>query len=156
MQMQTKIKYAKWKAAQISKALREGTELTPGPDKAAMETEAAQTSSEDASQATPADNAAKLKWPQVPDEEEDPRVQFMAARPEGQAPKPRAEATPPVAQPLDPEEGVPESGLSVSEIAHIQKLCRWASSALDYEDLDTSRTHLREALVLLDGARPSI
>ncbi|WFD20132.1 hypothetical protein MCAP1_002376 [Malassezia caprae] len=151
--IQTKVKYAKWKAAQISKALREGTELTPGPDKATMETEAGQTTSEDASQA-PADDTDKLQWPQVPHETDAPRVQVMTARPEDQTPKPRAEAPPPAAQPLDPEDK-PESGLSVSKIAHIQKLCRWTSSALDYEDLETARTQLHEALLLLDTARPS-
>lgn len=45
------------------------------------------------------------------------------------------------------------SSLSVTEIAKVQKLSRWASSALDYEDVDTARQHLHEALHILDGAR---
>ncbi|SHO78636.1 Uncharacterized protein MSYG_2983 [Malassezia sympodialis ATCC 42132] len=155
--MQTKIKYAKWKAAQISKALREGSALTPGPDKTAMEREAAQTSSDDASQAarvSDAEEATQLKWPQVPRETDAPQVHVMAARSTDQTSKPPAEAGPLAAQPSDSEDRAPESGLSVREIAHAQKLCRWASSALDYEDLETARTQLRQALSLLDGTGP--
>ena len=156
-QMQTKIKYAKWKAAQISKALREGSALTPGPDKTAMEREAAQTSSDDASQAarvSDAEEASQLKWPQVPRETDAPQAHVMAARSTDQTSKPPAEAGPLAAQPSDSEDRAPESGLSVREIAHAQKLCRWASSALDYEDLETARTQLRQALSLLDGTGP--
>ncbi|WFD23781.1 hypothetical protein MEQU1_002475 [Malassezia equina] len=156
-EMQTKIKYAKWKAAQISKALREGTALVPGPDAVAEKTEPQPTRpAPDAHVGT--DQSASLQLPQVPQDTDTPQVTVMHARSEELKPTPSArptEAFPSAAsfQSTDATtSSVTESGMSVSEIAHIQKLCRWASSALDYEDLETARTQLREALALLDGA----
>lgn len=42
--------------------------------------------------------------------------------------------------------------LSIQEIARVQKMSRWACSALDYEDVETARAQLREALEILDTA----
>lgn len=43
------------------------------------------------------------------------------------------------------------SSLEVTQTARVQKLARWVLSALDYEDLDTARKHLREALDICEG-----
>lgn len=175
-QMQTKIKYAKWKGAQIWKALRQGTAPMPGPEKAIMTPEetlqqlttpkqGAQDAtdvpkqepvSSAASPATPrdeTDHTSAHEWPQVPSHTNVAPVQVIKASTKGEAPHGAGEQRAPTA---DTERSTPEpvteSGLSVGEIAHIQKLCRWASSALDYEDVETARTQLQNALALLDGA----
>lgn len=41
--------------------------------------------------------------------------------------------------------------MSVAQITRVQKLARWACSALDYDDVATARAQLREALSLLDA-----
>jgi len=51
----------------------------------------------------------------------------------------------PVVAPLPPTEMTPQM------IAKTQKHCRWAISALDYEDLEKARSELREALAMLGG-----
>lgn len=155
--MQTKIKYAKWKAAQISKALREGVALVPGSDAAAEKSETQPTLPAPEAHGD-TDPSARLQLPQVPQDTDTPQVTVMHARSDEPMPKPSAptpDAFSSAASLQGPDASttsVTESGMSVSEIAHIQKLCRWASSALDYEDLETARTQLREALALLDGA----
>lgn len=47
---------------------------------------------------------------------------------------------------------LPKPGLRVVDIIRVQKLARWASSALDYEDVQTARNQLHEALAILDRA----
>ncbi len=56
--------------------------------------------------------------------------------------------TPPAAQPLLP---TPDSfELTPEIIAKVQRRCRYAISALDFEDVETARNELRAALILLD------
>lgn len=43
------------------------------------------------------------------------------------------------------------SSLDPSATARVQKLAKWAVSALDYEDVETARIHLREALDICSG-----
>ena len=43
------------------------------------------------------------------------------------------------------------SALAPATVARIQKHCKFAISALDYEDVDTARKELREALRMLGG-----
>ncbi|WFD27335.1 hypothetical protein MNAN1_002331 [Malassezia nana] len=175
-EMQTKIKYAKWKGAQIWKALRQGTTPTPGPDKATMTPEetlqqlstpeqggqdTADAPKEEpgpfaASPTTTRDetgHSSAHERPQVPSHTNVAPVHVIKASTKGEAPHGAGEPRAPTA---DTERSTPEpvteSGLSVGQISHIQKLCRWASSALDYEDVETARTQLQHALALLDGA----
>ncbi|KAF7799279.1 hypothetical protein EIP86_010511 [Pleurotus ostreatoroseus] len=61
-------------------------------------------------------------------------------------PTPRTAAPPP--PPADPE---PEPVLAPATVARIQKHCKFAISALDYEDVDTARKELRQALQMLGG-----
>lgn len=227
-QTQSKVKYAKWKAAQISKAIRQGekppagpamseeehvlAQLLPPTDGAAAEDvrpdgvsnerapsdEAPSASDAPERPSTPpskvpalpsaptsathdadtarapahgppstsdapslpstphtelhnAQSSEPSHLPSVPSETAQPSpVQVMAAATPS-APSVRAPQAPPTAPPPPPS----DSGLSVTEIARIQKLSRWACSALDYEDVETARTHLQDALRLLDGARSS-
>lgn len=219
-QTRHKIKYAKWKAAQISKALREGLKPAPGPanaeedevlaqlvtpvqigegagseqganaqDTAAEGTDAADARTRDVSPSDatsppsppPADRAPTLpppptsdlgtpsaptapspvvSAPQLPtvpqDDARSPPVHVIApSAPPAPSPAP---AAPPartvhVAPSAPPRADERECALSVMEIAKVQKLSRWASSALDYEDVDTARTHLRDALRILDVAQ---
>lgn len=219
-QTRHKIKYAKWKAAQISKALREGVKPAPGPanaeedevlaqlvtpmqigeeaggeqgpdaqDTADEGTNAAETHAKDVGpsdptslpSAPPTDHAPTLpppptsdlgtpsapaapspvggapKLPTVPqDDARSPPVHVIApSAPPAPSPAPTAPParTAHVAPTAPPPADERECALSVTEIAKVQKLSRWASSALDYEDVDTARTHLRDALRILDAAQ---
>jgi len=63
-------------------------------------------------------------------------------------------AAPPIAPsaPLpSPELTAPVVSLDTKSIERCQKHCKWAISALDYEDLDTARAELRKALAMLEG-----
>lgn len=219
-QTRHKIKYAKWKAAQISKALREGVKPAPGPanaeedevlaqlvtpmqigeeaggeqgpdaqDAADEGTNAAETHAKDVGPSDPTsspsvpptDHAPTLpppptsdlgtppapaapspvggapKLPTVPqDDARSPPVHVIApSAPPAPSPAPAAPPvrTAHVAPTAPPPADERECPLSVTEIAKVQKLSRWASSALDYEDVDTARTHLRDALRILDAAQ---
>lgn len=46
------------------------------------------------------------------------------------------------------------STLDLTQSARVQKLAKWAVSALDYEDLETARRQLREALDICEGRAP--
>ena len=184
----TKIRYAKWKAADIAKALREGrkpapgapgeadTMLIPAPehdDVAPKNGEVAPNG--DAQEAerpcpsttldadTDAAHPAELSLPSVPRNE----ARGIATQPLSEtahpaaplaqtspAPAPSAPVvtdTPPpksAPQPTAPPSSRPP--LDFKTVAHVQKLSRWASSALDYDDLDTAKRHLREALAALE------
>ncbi|GAA5892989.1 Vta1p [Sporobolomyces salmoneus] len=59
-------------------------------------------------------------------------------------------APPPSAPPQQEETRMVET-LDPLEIAKVQKHARWAISALNYEDLETARKELREALRMLGG-----
>lgn len=60
--------------------------------------------------------------------------------------------TPPSAPPSSLlEERGPAQQLDSKQIGTCQKHCKWAISALDYEDLDTARAELRKALMMLGG-----
>jgi vacuolar protein sorting-associated protein VTA1 len=50
-----------------------------------------------------------------------------------------------------PEARSPVATLDTKSIERCQKHCKWAISALDYEDLDTARSELRKALAMLGG-----
>jgi len=62
------------------------------------------------------------------------------------APSPLRGSPPRVVHP-----SAPAFELTPELIAKAQKRCRYAISALDYEDLETARKELREALALLEG-----
>lgn len=107
-------------------------------------------SSDAANQASAPSSESRL--PSVPDEgagAPSAPVQVIAATSAPSAPPTKAVHTTPSAPPPPPT----DTRLSVTDIAKVQKLSRWASSALDYEDVETARAHLRDALHILDSAR---
>lgn len=65
-------------------------------------------------------------------------------------PNPSSTLPPPPPRPQVDESTFPDS-LEPKDQAKAQKLCKWAASALDYDDLDTARKQLREALDILEG-----
>lgn len=151
--IQTKIKYAKWKATQIHKALRCGQQPAPGPSAPRTEEEEVLSQlttplpTEPPPSAPPRDHT-EPSLPTVPTKHEG-----EALRTNTQGTYAREEAAAPTISPTPPqEEERADCPLSVRDIAHVQKLSRWASSALDYEDIETARKHLREALMTLDAA----
>lgn len=68
-------------------------------------------------------------------------------------PTPRVAATPAYRRSnhILPKPPSPPPELTSTQIGRIQKHCRFAISALDYEDVETARKELRSALAMLDG-----
>ena len=130
-----KIRYAKWKAADIAKSLREGKQPQPGPPGSAT--------GEDASTTQPLNsaNVPKISSPSAPNEE----------------PAKRTSLTPPKYAPL---KQAPQSHSATDTTASImkydtmtlekaQKHSKFAISALQYEDIKTAVDNLEKALALL-------
>lgn len=158
----TKIRYAKWKAADISKALREGrlSQRNQVAADAAGGEEHTLPPPEPSAPAAP-DPAMRAQTHVLPSVPSDATGQQAAAPPDppsappsapALAPAPAPPSAPPSA-PTPPPAAPPSTRppLDVRTVTHIQKLTRWASSALDYDDSETARRHLREALAALDG-----
>ena len=119
---------------------------TDAPDAASLPS----APSADAADLVPA-ASSESRLPSVPDDGGAPAapVHVIAATTTPSAPPTKAVYTTPSAPPPPST----DARLSVTEIAKVQKLSRWASSALDYEDVETARTHLQDALRILDSAR---
>lgn len=64
--------------------------------------------------------------------------------------QPPPQATAPVAA-LAPAPSQLPTALDLNQTARVQKLAKWAVSALDYDDLETARKQLREALDICEG-----
>eukprot|EP00095_Tigriopus_kingsejongensis_P001060 snap_masked-scaffold631_size122145-processed-gene-0.18 protein:Tk01060 transcript:snap_masked-scaffold631_size122145-processed-gene-0.18-mRNA-1 annotation:"vacuolar protein sorting-associated protein vta1-like protein" len=127
-------KYAKWKAAYIHNCLKNGERPIPGPmgGVEGVEDEAL----------GPPPGVEAMGWnapeltPQIPPE----------AAPVKPTPSPRGGRSDP---PPPEAEASPECGLSQAQLVRTQKLCKYASSALDYEDTATAIENLQKALRLL-------
>lgn len=131
-------KYAQWKAAYIHNCLVNGETPVPGPMK------------EDGEENDSVEALNK--------DDEDTNLNPAAESPKDNTPQnfPSIPANPPTTrtQSFDPEDSTAyktESGanLSVEQISKAQKYMKWASSALDYDDISTSVMNLRKALHLL-------
>ncbi|XP_028168951.1 vacuolar protein sorting-associated protein VTA1 homolog [Ostrinia furnacalis] len=171
-------KYAKWKAAYIHNCLKNGETPVPGP----MPTEGDQNdqnTTSDSQQApsdspqvsgftavTPATPPTVL--PTIP-------TSFSNSLPDPNAAMRAASQLPPVPYTPDPNPGgfVPYdpsqqpqqpstvygdnstavAQLTPDQIAKAQKYCKWASSALNYDDVKTAIGNLRNALELLQTGR---
>ena len=134
-------KYSKWKAAYIHNCLKKGETPIPGPvggDSVGEELE------EDAPGPTPgaaAGGSGGWSQPQSEDQPQEPSLRVA----------PAAAVVQPQAPPPSEDVGVPSSGVSLNpeDIKRVQKLCKFASSSLDYDDVDTAIKNLTEALHLL-------
>lgn len=128
-------KYAKWKAAYIHNCLKNGERPIPGP------------MGEEGEGLEPSEDNLT---PQIP-----PASQTTEHLNPGEAeskppvPSPRLSKVDPVA-PNPSEAEIPSAcGLTPAQILKTQKLCKYASSALDYEDTATAIDNLQKALRLL-------
>ena len=118
-------KYAKWKAAYIHNCLKNGEQPTPGP-----------MGGDDEEEIAPASEPGAGGWAtQIPKEEPIPNI-----------PAP----TPTISQPI--EEGS-SSSMKPEDVMKVQKLCKFAASAMDYEDVNTAIKNLTEALDLLHKSK---
>ncbi|XP_016993938.3 vacuolar protein sorting-associated protein VTA1 homolog [Drosophila takahashii] len=163
-------KYAKWKAAYIHNCLKNGETPIPGPlpdddDEAELQGENA---NEEAAGGAPADPAPAPepeadpsppassvvpptaeevlnnpnKLPSPPVDEEKPGG-FVPYVPTGQ-PHPATAAT--IYQPIVPVAGVQ---ITPDQMIAAQKYCKYAGSALNYDDVKTAIENLQKALKLL-------
>ncbi|PWN37004.1 DUF605-domain-containing protein [Meira miltonrushii] len=64
-------------------------------------------------------------------------------------------AVTPSAPPDAPDPSTLPSSLDHKSTARVQKLAKWAVSALDYDDVETARKQLREALDICEGRIPT-
>ena len=126
-------KYSKWKAAYIHNCLKRGEQPVPGPF-GEMEEE------EKPEEPNPAGG-----WAQPPPPQE--HVQ--------PPPQPAPRMVPAVEQPA-PEAACssqPAQEMSPQDVNRVQKLCKFASSAMDYNDVDTAVKNLTEALQILQASK---
>ncbi|KAG1234079.1 hypothetical protein G6F68_002826 [Rhizopus microsporus] len=152
-EVEAKIKYAKWKAADIMKALREGRQPTAGPPIDESEQQE-QVPSISEFPSPPSNFTAPLPSAnnQPPDVPAAPAAPAAPVVPTVTAPPPVPAAAPapapiPSSLPVQP----PVSTMTVAEvssqdIAHAQKFAKWAISALNFEDITTARQMLLKAL----------
>lgn len=153
-----KRKYAKWKAAYIHNCLKNGERPLPGPpnernlledsDEDDEEEESAPprappnepTSSDDVttSSVPPEEPFSSFDLPSVPVEPEEPYKPYPAALPQ---PTPQAA---PRNNPGTP----PAAALTPQQIEKAQKYCKWAGSALNYDDVGTAVSNLQKCLHL--------
>lgn len=156
-EVESKMKYAKWKAVEIDRCLKGGVPPTPGPPAAGV-----------------SDDPLELQFggvgpPQIgfsvepSANEQDPSI----VQPPGPKPVPKPRQNIPQPTPQEGADSLPiPSGkvagsfqnpvvpsLGPAEIAKAQKLCKFASSALDYEDVQGAIEYLGKAMNLLTTGR---
>lgn len=168
---EAKIKYSKWKAADIMKALREGRVPTPGPpggieqeeeEEREIQEQLKQQGQQDEHQSF--DQQEDAPPPSI-SEFPSPPSNFTAPLPQTPQP-PKADTTSDVSpvtpvsnklpaalvqqQPTPaaaiPQNSTPVNTISPTSIATAQKNAKWAISALDYDDIKTARLQLLSAL----------
>ena len=132
-------KYCKWKAAYIHNCLKKGEIPIPGPVGGDEENK-----NEESGDAE-VEGASGGGWTQPP-----------------QVPSQPPQNTPQVPERPQPPPTVATSGLSDNpttdviepeKVTKVQKLCKFASSALDYDDVDTAIKNLTEALDILHKSK---
>ncbi|XP_011686931.1 PREDICTED: vacuolar protein sorting-associated protein VTA1 homolog [Wasmannia auropunctata] len=138
-------KYAQWKAAYIHNCLANGETPVPGPMK--------ETDDEDDSNTAGNDDDGEPESNAKPESPKDnillPGIPSIPANP----PTTRTQSVESEDDTYKTESG---TKLSVEQIAKAQKLIKWASSALDYDDIATSVMNLRKVLHLLTtGQEPA-
>ena len=147
-------KYAKWKAAYIHNCLKNGEAPVPGP-----------AGGEDAPQAPVEGAAGGWEVPQIGADQPPPATGGHGQQPppppdtsilENAKPQPAPRTRSPAAPPTAPAASVPanpsQSGIQLDskQIAQAKKLCNFAASALDYDDVTTAKDNLMKALTLLN------
>ncbi|CAG9560312.1 unnamed protein product [Danaus chrysippus] len=169
-------KYARWKAAYIHNCLKTGETPVPGPMQSDNENQDNETESTDPGQPAPSntDNLGfTINSPSMPSMPPSVPTSFNNSLPDPNLALKAASQLPPVPYTPDPNPGgfvpydpsqQPQTALlfgdnssvaqlSPDQIAKAQKYCKWASSALNYDDVKTAITNLRNALELLQTGR---
>lgn len=129
-------KYSKWKAAYIHNCLKNGQTPTPGP--------AANQEFDDAEEEDEEDPSLR---PTIPPSNDDGGATAATSQlpPIHHQPPPPA-AVPP---PMQPPPSTPRDIVDPAVTTKAQKYCKYASSALDYDDKNTAIDNLTKALNLL-------
>ena len=122
-------KYSKWKAAYIHNCLKNGETPIPGP--VGNDEEG---NDEDEAAIGAQGGAGGWSQPQPP-----PEIPSLSV---DQSNAPEEPSQPPQTSSSDP-----------ASVMRAQKLCKFASSALDYDDVDTAIKNLTEALELLQKSK---
>ena len=167
------MKYAKWKAVEIGRCLKSGIVPTPGPPGGDMgETEEDTVGPAPAIGFTvtpPQPSDVRLPpgaQPVLPHIDPNPPMSDMRVPPGAQPVLPPGPKPVPRPRQNLPQEQYPEdpyhtpaaaSGVQLgpAEIAKAQKLCKFASSALEYEDVQGAIEYLIEATKLLQTGKDS-
>merc|ERR1711988_1274315 len=131
-------KYSKWKAAYIHNCLKNGETPIPGPVGGDDSEEGVEVES------TGATNAGGWAQPQMP-----PPV--VPSQPEINIPQVPTTSQRPIV-PVS-ESASADTALDPAMATNVQKLCKHATSALDYEDVNTAIAKLTEALDILNKSK---
>uniref|UniRef100_A0A1Y1N6R7 Vta1/callose synthase N-terminal domain-containing protein n=1 Tax=Photinus pyralis TaxID=7054 RepID=A0A1Y1N6R7_PHOPY len=146
-EMSNKRKYAKWKAAYIHNCLKSGEIPVPGPPADYDGEDGDPYMADDAGFHPSTDNTPRSR----PENEPAPYV--------SPAPSPAPRTLPPVAPEPTP---IPQTStispsasgsLNPEDMEKAQKFCKWAASALAYDDVNTAIDNLQKALALLQTGR---
>ncbi|KAH3762399.1 vacuolar protein sorting-associated protein VTA1 [Pelomyxa schiedti] len=166
-----RVKYARWKAADIAKAIKMGLRPTPGPP-----------GGDESMQGLPDESSTQqpvflpVTPPQVnffPDQMQPPAQSTIIPPSQGtfmnpsMPPKPTQPTSQPTSKPPTrtqptkapvtttpaPVTPMVHYNPSMEDVEKAQKMCRHAASALDYEDVNNAVTNLVNALQLLTGTK---
>lgn len=174
-----KRKYAKWKAAYIHNCLKAGERPVPGPMASEDEDsindftrisdptqptiggininsfpDPPQTGNVFPDPASPGSSGGPANWNMFPSVPQQPMVPPPAAFNPVHPPANNEPTTPFVPAPATTPTNFPSSvsssaSLDADQIAKAQKYCKWASSALNYDDVKNAIENLQKALHLL-------
>lgn len=160
-EVQQNRKYAKWKAAYIHKCLKNGEQPQPGP-MAEDEQDDEENDLNNLMKTNPQPPAGPQMGFNLPPPSDDPapsssNVPFEITSPEQLPSPPKEPEKPPggfkpYVPPPGQEQPPPPAGsvqLSTEQMTKAQKYCKWAGSALNYDDVPTAVTNLQKALRLL-------
>jgi len=152
-------KYAKWKATYIHNCLKRGETPRPGPieDEGLGEEAGAAGGDSTPGFSLPPQQPPADGLPSVPSVTPNTVFPTLPGYPPQQPGMPNVAASSPtvpaaqafVPQPYVPPQPVAGLRLDPGQMSKAQKYCKWALSALDYEDSGTAITNLQKALTLL-------
>jgi vacuolar protein sorting-associated protein VTA1 len=136
-EIEEKIKYAKWKAADIMKSLREGKIPISGPPGGSNDAEvSAQTNAQNDQDMATSPNTSQPSMPM-------PKSPTVVQSIQPPAPVPQ----PAVFQPV--QTSAPGVFLDPALSEQAQKFCRYAISSLQYDDVNSALDNLEKAAALL-------
>lgn len=154
-----KRKYAKWKAAYIHNCLKSGDIPAPGPPKDLESNDhlihKSLVEGFDDSENTPAPSNSDIPDPSIPgSSREEPRAPVVTpSTPTPAVTSPTIPTTPTF--PATPAVSGSSVNLTAGQIEKAQKYCKWAASALTYDDVKTAVDNLHKALRLLELGQDS-